>query len=404
MKTLIAGNGITAVTAAQALSKEADIEVTILSQEPHLYYSRPRLWSYIAGEIAREELVVRKQDWYTENRIEVLLGETAVAIDPGEHHVSTASGRRFSYDRLLLATGARPFVPPIPGSDLEGVFSLRTLEDADAISARAEKSRSAVVIGGGLLGLEIARVLLGRGLQVTVLETAPYLLPRQLDRDGAGLLTGLLEEMGLQIRADITVEKIDGSESVSAVCLADGERIDADLVLMSTGIRSNIDLARQAGLDVNRGILVDAGLQTSRKDIFAAGDAAEFDGVVYGIIPAALEQARSAAAAMTSGSSDYSGTIPSTNLKVTGIDLTSIGDYLGECEGCAEYKEIDPASQSYRKIAVKDGVIQGAILVNDQPRSSGLSRLIKSGQDVSGFEKKIVEGGFDIKALTHRQI
>lgn len=404
MKVLIIGNGIAAVTSAQSLSKDPDIDLTILSKEPNYYYARPRLWSYIAGEITRDELFVRDEDWYRENRIKVMLGETAVKILPESKRVETLDGKFYEYNRLLLAMGAEPFIPPIPGHSLDGVFVLRTLEDADAIHTHAEESSRAVVIGGGLLGLEIARVLAGLGLDVTVLEVAPYLLPRQLDREGAGLLKVLLQEMGLKIRTNAQVKQIDGENSVSSILLEDGERLFTDLVLLSTGIRSNTNLATAAGLTVNRGIVVDHNLQTSDKDIYAAGDAAEFDGRVYGIIPAALEQARAAAAAITGSSPEYEGTIPSTNLKVTGISVSSIGQYSGDCEGCDMFKAVDLENKQYRKIVVENGIIKGAILVNDQERANGISRLVRTGKDINEYADQILKDGFDLKRLTHRKI
>jgi len=404
LKILISGNGVAAVTAAQTLSNEPGTEITILGREPHLYYSRPRLWSYIAGEIDREDLFARKQEWYDENNIEVLLGEEAVEIFPEERQVRTGSGVSHGYDKLLLATGASAFVPPIEGRSLAGVFSLRTLEDAEAIKAHASQSQKAAVIGGGLLGLEIARVLLGLGLEVTVLEAAPRLLPQQLDEQGAGLLTSLLQEMGMRVRSGVRVEKVAGEEKVAEVLLAEGERLAADLVLLSTGIRSNVELAKKAGLAVNRGVLVDQNMRTSHEGIYAAGDSAEFDGRVYGIIPAAMEQARAAAAAMLGQQPDYTGTIPSTNLKVTGISLTSMGEYLGECDGCQEYRVLDEEQRIYRKVVIKDGVIRGTILVNDQARSGPISQLIRSGKDISGHEQDILQDEFDIKTLSHRQI
>ena len=404
MKVLIIGNGIAAVTSAQSLSKDPDIDLTILSKEPNYYYARPRLWSYIAGEITRDELFVRDEDWYRENRIKVMLGETAVKILPESKRVETLDGKFYEYNRLLLAMGAEPFIPPIPGHSLDGVFVLRTLEDADAIHTHAEESSRAVVIGGGLLGLEIARVLAGLGLDVTVLEVAPYLLPRQLDREGAGLLKVLLQEMGLKIRTNVQVKQIDGENSVSSILLEDGERLFTDLVLLSTGIRSNTNLATAAGLTVNRGIVVDHNLQTSDKDIYAAGDAAEFDDRVYGIIPAALEQARAAAAAITGSSPEYEGTIPSTNLKVTGISVSSIGQYSGDCEGCDMFKAVDLENKQYRKIVVENGIIKGAILVNDQERANGISRLVRTGKDISEYADQILKDGFDLKRLTHRKI
>lgn len=393
-----------AVTAAQTLSKQPGLALTILGEEPHLYYSRPKLWSYIAGDISRDELFVRDEDWYIENRINVVLGEKAAVVLPAERQVKTASGTVYSYDRLLLATGAKPFIPPIPGFSLEGVFVLRTLEDAEAIRSFAQQAVEATVIGGGLLGLEIARVLLGFGLEVTVLEAAPYLLPRQLDEEGARLLEDLLREIGLKIRTGVQVQEIEGDGKVKTVLLESGERLSADLVLLSTGIRSNTDLAKQAGLTVNRGIVVNQNLQTSEKHIYAAGDAAEFAERVYGIIPAALEQARAAAAAITGEPAGYEGTVPSTNLKVTGIALYSIGQYQGDCEGCETFRYLDREHKRYRKIVVKDGVITGAILVNDTERSSGISRLIRMEKDISSFKNQILTDEFDIKTLTHRTI
>jgi nitrite reductase (NADH) large subunit len=373
---VIVGNGVAGVTAAQSIVRaDPAAEVHIFGAEPYPYYQRPRLWEFLAGEI--------------------------------EH--------RIHYDRLLLATGAQPFVPLFAGADKDGVFTLRTLDDARAIKAYAgdesarsggfSRFRSAVVIGGGLLGLETARALLSLGLDVSVLECAPHLLPRQLDAEGAQVLQARLEAMGLHFLTNAVTETILGNEAVRSVRLKDGRVVEGELVLISTGIRPRIELAQEAGLEVNRGLIVDEQLRTSAADVYAAGDVAEFEGVVYGIIPAAVEQAQVAAANMIAdGSATYSGTVPATTLKIVGIDLTCLGNATATSvefplSVVTVLRQVDPTAGVYRRLALRDGKIVGAILLGDTQNVRPLKRLIATGRDVSANSDRLLDENLDLIVL-----
>jgi nitrite reductase (NADH) large subunit len=285
---LIAGGGVAGVTAAQALRQlDATAEICLLGEESYPYYYRPRLWEYLAGGMDTATLFYRPVEWYASQKILLRLQTPVTAINPPEHQVTLPTGEKLSYDRLLLTTGARSFIPPVPGAGKTGVFTLRTLDDAVAIRAYAAGHRRAVVMGGGLLGLETARALVSAGLEVTVVEVAPYLLPKQMDREGAQVLQRRLEEMGLQIVTGSQAASIAGEDSVTGIRIKDGATIPCEMALFSTGIVPRIELAKAAGLTAERGVIVDEYLQTSAEDVFAAGDAAEFNFCVYGLMPAA---------------------------------------------------------------------------------------------------------------------
>jgi nitrite reductase (NADH) large subunit len=401
MKHVIVGSGVAGVTAAQAIRQaDADAEVHLFGAEPYPYYRRPQLWEFIAGQIEQEALYYRPAEWYAERGIELHLDAEVAQLDLGAHQLTLADGAQMAYDRMLLATGARPFIPPYEGTNKTGVFALRTLDDALAIRAYTKKVTTAIVIGGGLLGLETARALHTAGLEVTVVEFFPYLLPRQLDEEGAQVLQALLEAQGLQVVTGATTEAVLGTPCADCIQLQDSTRIPGDLILFSTGIRSDVALAKEAGLKVNRGIVVNRHLQTSVEDIFAAGDAAEFEGVVYGIIPPAIEQARVAAANMVElGSATYTGTMPSTTLKIAGAELTTLGEAVVEGEEYTQLRHADAASGQYRKIVLRDGRIVGTILLNDKERTQPLRQLIEHGVDVSAYADQLLNDDFDLKSL-----
>ncbi len=398
---VIVGSGVAGVTAAQSIVRaDSGAEVHILGEEPYLYYPRPRLWEFLAGEIEQGELLFRPQSWYDEQGLRVHLGAQVTALHPAEHGLTLADGGRMSYDRLMLASGGRPFVPPFAGADKEGVFTLRTLDDALAMKTYAAGVSRAVVIGGGLLGLETARALLSTGLDVSVLEFEPHLLPRQLDAEGAEVLQSLLEGMGLRILTGAATESIVGEERATGVRLKGGKVVEGELVLVSTGIRSRVELAREAGLEVKRGVIVDEQLRTSAADVYAAGDVAEFKGVVYGIIPAAIEQAYIAASNMVSaGSAAYGGTVPSTTLKIVGIDLTSLGEATATGDEFAVRRQVHLAGGLYRRLTLRGGKIVGAILLGDTQNVQPLKQLIAVGRDVSAYSEQLLEREFDLKAL-----
>jgi nitrite reductase (NADH) large subunit len=409
MKHVIVGNGVAGVTAAQSILRaDPSAQVHIFGAEPYPYYRRPLLWEFIAGQIEQDALYFRPPGWYAERGIQLHLGARVAGVDPMAHRLALADGSHATYDRLLLATGGRPFVPPCEGTDKDGVFTLRTLDDALAIKAYAQRASTstAAVIGGGLLGLETARALHAADLEVTVVEFFRYLLPRQLDVEGAEVLQSLLEAQGLQVVTDATTAAILGDGRADRIRLKDDRIVDSELVLFCTGIRSEVTLAQEAGLAVNRGIVVDDQLQTRQadgqpvEDVFAVGDAAEFEGRVYGIIPPAIEQARVAAADMVApGSATYSGTLPTTTLKVAGAELTSLGESVVEGGEYTQLRHVDRATGQYRKVVLRDGRIVGAILLNDPARTRPITQLIERGTHVSAYAEQLLNDDFDLKSL-----
>jgi len=407
MKHVIVGSGVAGVTAAQGIVRaDPAAEVYVLGAEPYPYYRRPRLWEFIAGQVDRDELYFRPADWYAGRGIQLHLGLQVSSLDTATHRLILADGSTVEYERLLLATGARPFMPPCEGADRDGVFTLRTLDDALAIRTYAQDVSTAVVVGGGLLGLETARALRTAGLSVTVVEFAPHLLPRQLDAEGAEVLQSLLEAQGLRIVTSGATEAVLGDGRASGIRLKDGRMLPGELVLFSTGIRSEVSLAQAAGLKVKRGIVVDGQLRTRRaeghpaEDIFAAGDVAEFEGQVYGIIPAAIEQARVAAANMVSpGSAVYTGTLPATKLKVAGAELASLGESVSEDAACLQLRHADLPAGHYRKFVLRGGRVVGAILLNDEARVRPIAQLIERGVDVSVHADHLSDDDFDLELL-----
>jgi nitrite reductase (NADH) large subunit len=401
MKHVIVGSGVAGVTAAQAIKQtDDDAEVHLFGAEPYPYYRRPQLWEFIAGQIEQGALTYRPAEWYAERGIELHLGTEVTALAPAAHHIVLASGGQVAYDRLLLATGARSFIPPCEGTEKDGVFALRSLDDALAIKAYARGIDTAIVVGGGLLGLETARALHTAGLDVTVVEFFPYLLPRQLDEEGAQVLEALLKAQGLHVITSATTTAILGVPCADCIQLQSGAKVTGDMVLFSTGVRSDVTLAKEADLEVNRGVIVDEHLQTSAEDIYAAGDVAEFDGKVYGIIPPAIEQARVAAANMVEPRSvTYNGTMPSTTLKVAGAELTTLGEALAEGEEYTQLRRADAALGHYRKIVLHDGQVVGAILLNDKERTQPVRQLIERGVDVSAYADQLLNDDFNLKSL-----
>ncbi|NLF03283.1 MAG: NAD(P)/FAD-dependent oxidoreductase [Anaerolineales bacterium] len=401
MRYAVIGDGVAGTMAAQALrNADSSAEVHIFSEEPYPYYRRPMLWEFIAGQVEQDAIFYRPLTWYDEHSIALHLATSVATLAPQEHRLGLADGSTIAYDRLLLATGARPFIPSCMGAELAGVFTLRTLHDALAIKAYAAQSSTCVVIGGGLLGLETARALTTAGLDVTVVEYAPYLLPRQIDSDGAAVLQALLEQQGLHIICNAQTDVILGAGAASTIRLKDGRTLPADIVLFSTGIRPETSLAQTAGIETNRGVIVDRHLQTSAPDVYAAGDVAEFEGRVYGIIPPSIEQARIAAANMVNaGSATYAGTVPTTTLKIAGADLTSLGDALEREDTCQVLHRSGPTPGQYRRLVVRDGRLIGAVLLNDRKDVRPVSQLIERHADVSAHIEQLLSDEFDLQRL-----
>lgn len=406
MKLVIIGNGVAGITAARTTSALAPgAQTEIYTDEPYPYYPRPRLIDFLAGRLGLEEIYAYPAQWYDQRGILVHQGTKVAEVDVPLKRILLQDGGEASYDRLLLAMGSSPFVPPVDGMDKQGVFTLRSIEDALAIKRYAEGClaeglREAVVIGGGLLGLESANALTDLGLVVTVLEHGPWLLHRQVDQEGGTLLQEHVKSLGIRIIADAELKAITGNHRVSGVLLKDGASLPGSLVLCSAGVRPNTDLAKSAGLSLNRGILVDDQMRTSADDVYAVGDVAEYEGRLYCIIPAALEQARVAAANMVDpGSATYHGTVPSTTLKVVGLDLTSIGPIAPEEEGYEELRKVDRGKGVYQKLVLHDGRIVGAILLGARKRVPLIRKLIEQRTDVSAHRHRLLDDDFDFGAI-----
>ena len=398
---IIIGNGIAGITTAATLADSApDAEILVYSDEKHPYYRRPWLPDFLAGNRHLEELYAYPDAWYAKRRIQAHLNHQVAEIAPADQHVVLASGEKVRYDKLLLSCGGYSFVPPVNNSSATGAFTLRTLDDALAIRDFARNQEAAVVIGGGLLGLEAARGLRGLGLNVTVIEIFPRLLPRQLDDEGAAVLTNLIEDMGISVITGATVEAVLGEHQVDGVRFKDGKQVHAGLALFSAGIRPKLDLAKAAGLNTNRGVVADEHLQTSIPGIFVAGDVAEFKERVFGIIPAAIEQARVAAANMLDlGSAAYTATIPINTLKVMGVDLTSIGVVNPEEPGYTSYRRTDAKKGLYKKVVFRDGALAGTILLGDRKSVTPMTRLINQKAAVEHLAERMLHDDFDFKAL-----
>lgn len=405
MRYVIIGQGVAGVNAARSLAqvRSDQDEIHIYTDEKYLYYPRPRLPAFLAGEITLEELILYPAEWYKKRGIQVHLGETVAAVDPGARQVTLASGRQVAYDRLLLANGSRPNVPPIKGADKKGVFTLRTIANALEIQAFARTIEQAVVIGGGLLGLEAARAVSVLGPKVTVVEFFERLLPRQLDVEGAQVLQRKMERFGLQIVTGAATEEILGDGAVRGIRLKDGREIPGQMVIISAGIRPNTELAAAAGIQVNRGVVVDSAMRTSAENIWAAGDVAEFEGRVWGIVTAATEQARVAAANMAAPAGEtpatYVDIIPSNTLKVVGIDLTSIGLVNPEGDGYEEIRRKEEEAGRYEKLVLKDGRIVGAIILGNKEKVWPLTELITRGVNISVYKDVILDDQFDLNSL-----
>ncbi len=399
---VIVGNGVAGVTAA-SITKEKNPEarVSIYTDESHHYYPRPRLYEVLSGKAEPREIYMFSEKWYEKREIMVHLNTKVLSIDKDKKELLLEDRSRVSYDKLLLANGGHSFIPPINGVEKAGVFTLRSIRDALTIREFTKKTKKAIVIGGGLLGLEFAASLKKLGQQVEVIEIFPRLLPRQLDQDGAAILKNRIVSRGINIILGAKTVEILGRDSVSGILLESGETISGDLVLISAGVRSNAELALESGIKVNRGVVVDSYLRTSAEDVYAVGDVAEFEGRVYGIIPAALEQARIAVTNILGEEQRvYTGTVPSNTLDVVGIDLTSMGIVNPEEAKYEEVKKVDDEKGVYKKLVLDQGKIVGAIFLGDRKGLTSIKRLMTQEIDITNYKDSILKDGFDHKKVT----
>ncbi|TWC33541.1 assimilatory nitrite reductase (NAD(P)H) large subunit precursor [Pseudomonas sp. SJZ079] len=406
LKLVMIGNGMAGVRTLEELLKLAPdlYEITVFGAEPHPNYNRILLSPVLAGEQTFEEIVLNDLQWYADNGINLLLGRKAVQIDRKARRVIADDGSEAEYDRLLIATGSNPFILPIPGKDLQGVIGYRDIADTQMMMDTAKTHPHAVVIGGGLLGLEAANGLKLRGMDVTVVHLGDWLMERQLDRTAGELLQKSLEDRGLKfLLPKHTAELLDNGEGrVCAVKFKDGEVIPADLVVMAAGIRPNSDLAEQSGIACNRGILVNDTLQTYDPRVYAIGECASHRGIAYGLVAPLFEQAKVCANHLAQlGFARYQGSVTSTKLKVTGIDLFSAGEFMG-AEGTETITLSDPIGGVYKKLVIKDDILVGACLYGDTADGGWYFRQIRENHNVGQIRDHLMFGENAIGDVGHQ--
>ncbi len=390
---VVIGNGMAGCRAVEEILARdpGKYRISIFGAEPRVNYNRIMLSPVLAGEKTFEEIIINGQDWYDDNGIELISGDPVVGIDRAAKTVTAKSGRTLDYDKLLIATGSDPFIIPVPGKDLPGVVTFRDLDDVDKMLAAADLGGNAVVIGGGLLGLEAAHGLSLRGMQVTVLHLMPTLMERQLDEAAGWLLKTALEGRGQTILTGADTAEIVGDGKVEAVRLKDGTAIPADIVVMAVGIRPSTGLAREAGLAVGRGIQVDDHMVTSDPDVLAVGECIEHEGNVYGLVAPLWEMCRSLADGLVAQPTGYRGSVTSTKLKVSGIDVFSAGDFSGG-DGCEDIVLRDATRGIYKRVIVKGDRIVGAVLYGDTADGNWYFDLLKKGEDISDIRDALIFG------------
>lgn len=391
-KYVIIGNGVAGTTAAEQIRKlDRDGSITILTDEDLPFYWRIKLNEYLSGEVTEKGLLAKDDEWYESRGIVLKLQTRVVGGDPKEKTVTSLDNHTFSYDKLLIATGSHSFVLPVKGSDLPGVYALRTIADARRIAAAAQAAQSVVLIGGGLLGLEAGNALRKLGRQVTVVEFFPRLLPRQLDEEGAKRLKVIMEGMGFSFRLGAKTQEILGNGKVRGVALDGGEALPAQMVIVSAGVRPNLELAKPLGLDVDKGIKVNERLQTNQEGIYAAGDVAGFRGMPpYGIWPAGMEQGKCAGINMAGGEMLYNGTTMANTLKVVGIDLASAGNI--DAEGKYESLVMAGSDKAYMKIVLDNNQIIGCIMLGETKAFTQITKLMAERRDVSAIKEMLIPG------------
>jgi nitrite reductase (NADH) large subunit len=390
---VVIGNGMAGCRAVEELLARDPMRyrVTIFGAEPRVNYNRIMLSPVLAGEKSFDDIVINDADWYAANGISLIAGDPVIAIDRAAKTVTTRGGVSESYDKLLIATGSDPFIIPVPGKDLPGVIAFRDMDDVGTMLSAAEKGGSAVVIGGGLLGLEAAHGLSLRGMNVTVIHLMPTLMERQLDEAAGWLLKQALEARGQTILTGADTAEIVGDDKVEGVKLKDGTLIPADLVVMAVGIRPSVALARDAGLAVGRGIQVDDHMVTSDPDILAVGECVEHDGQVYGLVAPLWDMRRSLADGLVEKPSGYRGSVTSTKLKVSGIDVFSAGDFSGG-DDCEDIVLRDAARGIYKRVVLKDDRIVGAVLYGDTADGSWYFDLLRKQEDVARLRDVLIFG------------
>jgi nitrite reductase (NADH) large subunit len=390
---VVVGNGMAAARLVDELTKRAQgrYAIAVVGDEPRLAYNRVLLSSVLAGETASHDIELKPAGWWRERGVTLKYGCLATEIDVGRRELRIANEENIAFSRLVIATGSTPLRLNVPGADLAGVHTFRDSRDVDLLLTLAAQKKRVVVVGGGLLGLEAAYGLAKAGTSVTLVHLMDRLMERQLDAPAAELLKSLVERKGIKVLLNANTARLHGERRVEAIELIDGRRIDADAVIFAAGIRPNIALAKDAGIAVNRGIVVDDYLQTGAPDIFALGECAEHRGICYGLVEPAYEQARVLAQHLAGGAAIYSGSVVATNLKVSGVSVFSAGDFL-EPDGAETIVLNDSRAGTYKKLVVSDGRLTGAVLVGDVGDALWYLELIRGRQPIARIRPDMMFG------------
>nr|WP_256464681.1 MULTISPECIES: FAD-dependent oxidoreductase [unclassified Bradyrhizobium] len=390
---VIVGNGMAAARLVDELAKTAlgRYAVAVIGEEPRLAYNRVLLSSVLAGETGSHEIELRPADWWRHRGVTVRYGYRVTEVDTGRRELKIEGEESMEYSKLVLAVGSTPLRLNVPGADLAGVHTFRDTRDVDLLLTLAAARKRVVVVGGGLLGLEAAYGLAKAGAPVTLLHLMDRLMERQLDASAADLLKTLVERKGIRILLNASTARIHGEGHVQAVELADGSRIEADAVIFAAGIRPNIALAKDAGIAVNRGIVVNDEMQTASPDIYALGECAEHRGTCYGLVEPAYEQARVLARHLAGRPAAYQGSVVSTNLKVSGVSVFSAGDFMGG-EGSESLVLSDRRRGTYKKLVISDGRLTGAVLIGDTVDALWYLELIRNRDKVAAIRTDMMFG------------
>ncbi|GMP11043.1 MULTISPECIES: NAD(P)/FAD-dependent oxidoreductase [Bradyrhizobium] len=390
---VIVGNGMAAARLVDELAKTSlgRYAVAVIGEEPRLAYNRVLLSSVLAGETGSHEIELRPADWWRHRGVTVRYGYRVTEIDTGRRELKIEGEESMEYSKLVLATGSTPLRLNLPGADLAGVHTFRDTRDVDLLLTLAAAKKRVVVVGGGLLGLEAAYGLAKAGAPVTLLHLMDRLMERQLDGPAADLLKTLVERKGIRILLNASTARIQGDGHVEAVELADGSRIEADAVIFAAGIKPNVALAKDAGIAVNRGIVVNDEMQTASPDIFALGECAEHRGTCYGLVEPAYEQARVLARHLAGKPAAYQGSVVSTNLKVSGVSVFSAGDFMGG-EGSESLVLTDRRRGTYKKLVIADGRLTGAVLIGDTVDALWYLELIRNRDKVAAIRPDMMFG------------
>ena len=390
---VIVGNGMAAVRLVDELVTTAlgRYAIAVIGEEPRLAYNRVLLSSVLAGETASHDIELKPAAWWRDRGVTLKYGCRATEIDVGRRELKIEGDESIEFSRLVLATGSSPLRLNVPGAELNGVHTFRDSRDVDLLLSLAARKKPVVVIGGGLLGLEAAYGLAKAGTPVTLLHLMDRLMERQLDAPAADLLKSLVERKGIAVELNANTARIQGTSRVEGVELADGRRIEADAVVFAAGIRPNTKLAQEAGLTVNRGIVVDDVMQTSAPGIFALGECAEHRGVCYGLVEPAYEQARVLARHLSGRNAAYQGSVVATNLKVSGVSVFSAGDFLGS-DASEAILLSDIRRGTYKKLVIADGKLTGAVLVGDVGDALWYLELIRTRNPIAAIRKEMMFG------------